>query len=94
MDLVVILEPLRKLRQNCLGIGPIMHIHVVALKGLHERLCHAVGAAHWGEAWSQPQADGEVDRVVGSVGAGIVGEPLDWLRVCEGLQSASPWPAA
>ena len=56
-----------------------MNVDVVAFEGLHERLGHAVGlrAAHRGEAGNQPQADREVDRVVGSIGAAIVGEPLD-----------------
>lgn len=59
-----------------------MDIGVVAFEALHERLRHSVGlgTADRSEAGNQAQAHGELDRLVGSVAAAVVGEPLDRLR--------------
>ena len=73
-----------------------MNVDVVAFEGLHERFGHAVGlrAAHRGEARHQAQPDRKVDRLVGSVGAPVVREPLDRLPACGRLQNASLSPPA
>jgi hypothetical protein len=57
-------------------------IHVVTLEGFHERFGHAVGlrGAHGREAGYESQARGKVDGLVGTVGAAVVGEPLDRMR--------------
>jgi hypothetical protein len=59
-----------------------MDIDVVALKGLYERLGHAIGlrAANRCEARNQAQPLRKLDRLVGSVAAAVVREPLDRVR--------------
>src|SRR5262249_61264023 len=56
-----------------------MDIHVVALEGLHERFSHAIGlrASNRREAGNEAEPHCKVDRLVGSVGTTVVGEPLD-----------------
>src|SRR5690349_2174686 len=43
MDGVVVLEPRFELLHHRCRIGPWANLRIVALEGLHERLCHAVG---------------------------------------------------
>ena len=59
-----------------------MNIHVVALKGLYERFGHAVRlwTSNRREAWNEPQSDGEVDRLVRTIAAAVIREPLDGMR--------------
>src|SRR5262249_46664565 len=72
-----------------LGIRAIIDIDVVPLEGLHERLGHTVGlrTAHQSEAGNQPHSNGKLDRLVGSVGAAVVREPLDRLRRVRGVKA-------
>jgi hypothetical protein len=85
MALVVILEPSRQLGQDRLSIRAIVNIHVIPLEGFNERLCHPVrlGTAHWREARHQAQSGREVDRLMRTVTAPVVREPLDgvWQRI-------------
>src|SRR5438477_7845684 len=81
MAFVVVLEPCRQLRQDCFRVRTIVNIHVIPFEGFDECLRHAVRlwAAHRREARYQAEASRKVDRLVSSVAAAIVREPLDWV---------------
>jgi len=76
MALVVILEPCRQLRQDCLCVRTIVNIHVIPFEGFDEGFRHTVGlrAAHRREARNEAQADRKVDRFVGTVTAAIIND--------------------
>src|ERR1700728_732931 len=82
MALVVILEPRRQLGKYGLSIRSIVNIHVISLEGLDERFGHAVRlrTAHRREARHQAQSLGELDRLMGTIAAPVIREPLNGLR--------------
>src|SRR5450631_1637139 len=82
MALVVILEPCRQLGKYGLSIRTIVNVHVIPLEGFDERFGHSVGlrTAHWCEARHQAQSYGKLYRLMGTIAATVVREPLNGMR--------------
>src|SRR5450631_400506 len=78
---VVILEPRRQLGKYGLSIRTIVNIHLISFEGLDERFCHPIRlrAAHQREARRKAQSHGKLDRLVGTIAAPVIGEPLNGL---------------
>ncbi len=90
MAFVVVLEPCRQLRQDRLSIRTIVNIHVIPFEGFDEGLCHPVRlrAAHRREARHQAQPSRKVDRLVRTIAAAVVGEPLDRVWQAGGTEAS------
>src|SRR5580704_4583459 len=82
MALVVVLEPSRQLRQDCLSIRAIVNIHVISLEGFNERFGHAVRlrTSHRCKAWHEAESGRKVDRLMRPIAAAVVREPLHRMR--------------
>lgn len=90
VNFAIILDPIRQLGKNGLGVGQNADARIIALERLHEAFRHAVafGAAHGREEERQSQGAGCVRRVFGDVGAAIVGKPFHAMRRLEGPEAA------
>src|SRR5450432_1045432 len=84
MAFVVVLEPCRHLRQDCLSVRAIVNIHVISLEGFNERFGHAVRlrTANRRKAWHEAESGRKVDRLMRPIAAAVVREPLNrmWHR--------------
>src|ERR1700692_3775322 len=89
MALVVVLEPCRQLRQDCLSIRAIVNIPVISLEGFNERFGHAVrlGTSHRRKAGYEAEAGRKVDRLMRPIAAAVVREPLNRMRHGGGPQA-------
>jgi len=82
MVVVVVLEPLRKLRQDRLCIRAIMNVNIITLERFDERLGHAVRLrrSYGREAGNETDRLGEGDGLVSAVTATVIREPLHRMR--------------
>src|SRR5476649_1453934 len=89
MAFVVVLEPCRQLRQDCLSVRAIVNIHVISLEGFDERFGHPVrlGTAHRRKAWHEAESGRKVDRFMRPIAAAVVREPLDRMRHSSGPEA-------
>jgi hypothetical protein len=76
MVVVVVLEPLRKLRQDRLCIRTIMDVNIITLERLDERLGHHVRLrrSHRRKARYETDRLGEGDGFMGAVTAAVIRE--------------------
>src|SRR5258708_35660830 len=93
MAVVVILEPCRQLGKYGLSIRTIVNVHVISLEGFDERFGHSVGlrTAHRCEARHQAQSYGKIYRLMGTIAATVVREPLNGMR--KAVRSKAPLTA-
>src|SRR5271166_3892141 len=82
VDGVVILHPMINASQRGSGIGYWTDPDIVALKGFHKSLGHAVAfrAFDRGETRSEVERQGNLDGLVSSEDRAVVGEPLHRMR--------------